>query len=772
MIYTCLYKVANGRFPVPLLAHPLKILIILFNILCGSLPVAAVATPQPVTEGWEYRWGDLPFNADGTPDWAPTLQPEQWNAIKFPSNPPGRDGRDQVWYRVILPAGDFHEPVLYILSVDLIVQVWLDGQNIYQYGTFDEHGRGKFEGWPWHKITLPTDYQGKTLYFRVYSGYTDIGLWGEISLMDNSELMLYVLKNSFEDLFVAGFSLLVALLALIFSMLQGGRKTFSSVALFALASSVMLVAESQASLLIVPNAIFWNYLGAGGYFLLPVAMGLMLDQWLGDRRSPAINLIWKLHLAYAVCALSLALAGAVELSSTYPPFDALLLLSLTVMGGVTIPRISSLAGEQQVLVLVCGVFGALLVVDMAVAHGVLPWRPVPVSLGLFVFSLAVVVISLRHYVVTQKSLQKLTVTLEQQVAERTEKTEILLQREQARASLLSLENEKIQVFAGVIAELQACVSLNQAFQLLVEAMPKLCSPLKGMIYRQTASGGYERLDHWGYGDGHPELAPFVATLNSLPDPIRLIAGSIEDAEAASRSWRGLVCFPLNIEFANHGTALEGLLLLDGDSISTSGHTEYGAARLMSSINLAAERIGITLSGISLREDLQRYSYEDALTGLKNRRYFDQLFEHETAVALRKGLPLSLLLVDIDHFKRFNDTHGHEAGDTALQAFAAILKSRFRGSDIVCRYGGEEFVVILPGSDIAGARERAEELREATRREAVMFEGNNLGPLTISIGVASWPENTSMPGQLLKLADEALYSAKTGGRDKVEVFPEA
>jgi diguanylate cyclase (GGDEF)-like protein len=750
----------------------LKILIIVLGVLCGFGPVAAVAAPQPVTEGWEYRWGDLPFSAEGVPDWSVAQQPEQWHAIAFPSNPPGRDGRDQVWYRVTLPEGEWQNPVLYIFSVDLIVQVWLDGENIYQYGTFDKDGRGEFEGWPWHEIALPEGYENKTLYFRVFSDYTDIGLWGEVSIVDHAELVLYILGNSLEALLVAGFSLLVALLALIFALLQGGRRTFSSIALFALASSVMLVAESQASLLILPNALLWDYLAAGSYYLLPVALGLMLDQWLENRRPRAIRLIWKLHLGYLVGALGLALTGVVDLSSTFPPFDALLLISLSVMGLLIVPRFRSLSGEQKVLVVACGVFGALLVADMAVAHGFLPWGQVPVSLGLLVFALAVVIISLRHYAITQQALQELTVTLEQQVADRTEKTETLLLREQARGSLLSFENEKSQIFADVIAELQACVSLSQAFQLLIEAMPRLCSPLKGMVYRQTLSGSYERLVYWGYGDGHPELAPVVANFNNLSDPIHQVVGSMEDAEAANKGWHGLVCFPINIESANHGTALEGLLLLDGDSISDSGYTEYGAARLMSSINLVAERIGVTLSGISLREDLQRFSYEDALTGLKNRRYFDQLFEHESAVALRKGAPLSLLLLDIDHFKRFNDTHGHDAGDLALRVFASLLKTRFRGSDIVCRYGGEEFVVILPGSDIAGARERAEKLREAARKEPVVFEGNSLGPLTVSIGVANWPDSTGEPGQLLKLADEMLYRAKKAGRDTVEVFSES
>jgi diguanylate cyclase (GGDEF)-like protein len=750
----------------------LKILIIVLGVLCGIGPVAAGVAPQPVTDGWEYRWGDLPFSTQGVPDWSVTQQPEQWHAIDFPSNPPGRDGRDQVWYRVTLPAGDWQNPVLYILSVDLIVQVWLGGDNIYQYGAFDKDGRGRFEGWPWHEIALPDGYQNKELYFRVFSDYTDIGLWGEVSIMDRSELVLYILANSLEALLVAGFSLLVALLALIFSLLQGGRKTFSSIALFALASSVMLVAESQASLLIVPYALLWNYLAAGSYYLLPVALGLMLDQWLENRRPRAIRLIWKLHLGYLVGALGLALTGVVDLSSTFPPFDALLLISLSVMGLLIVPRFRSLSGEQKVLVVACGVFGALLVADMAVAHGFLPWGQVPVSLGLLFFALAVVIISLRHYAGTQKALQELTVTLEQQVAERTEKAETLLQREQARAGLLAFENEKSRVFSDVIAELQACVGLNQALQLLVDSVQNLCSPLKGMIYRRKPDDSYERLVHWGYGNEQPGLAPMVATLSDLPEPVRLITGSVEDAEAVGKNWQGLVCFPINVEFASHGAVPESLLLLEGDSINSSGHTAYGAARLVTSISLVAERLGVTLSGISLREDLQRFSYEDALTGLKNRRYFDQLFDHETAVALRKGSPLSLLLLDIDHFKHFNDTHGHEAGDRALQTFAYVLKSRFRGSDIVCRYGGEEFVVILPGSDMAGAREGAEQLREAVRNEPVVFEGNNLGHLTISIGVATWPSTTDEPGQLFKLADKALYRAKTGGRDNVAVFSES
>ena len=167
--------------------------------------------------------------------------------------------------------------------------------------------------------------------------------------------------------------------------------------------------------------------------------------------------------------------------------------------------------------------------------------------------------------------------------------------------------------------------------------------------------------------------------------------------------------------------------------------------------------------------MHKYSYEDALTGLKNRRYFDQLFEHESAVALRSDQPLSLLIVDIDLFKQFNDTHGHEAGDSALKAVADRLARHFRDSDVVCRFGGEEFVIIMAGSSAQAACDKAAELARAIRSMPVEHGGTDLGHVTISVGVASWPECSKSPDSLLGLADQALYRAKAAGRDRVEVF---
>lgn len=741
-------------------------------IMCG----VATAAPRMLSEDWQYRWGDSPTASDGTPVWA-LGEPEDgdWHEIGFPSNPPDRDGRQHVWFRVMLPEGKWQEPVLYIFSVDLIVQVYFEGEKIYQYGAFDDRGRGRFAGWPWHAIPLPESFEGKLLYFRVFSNYTDIGLWGEVSIMDRPDLVLYILGNSLEALVIAGFSALIGLLALIFAVLQTERKSFGSLALFAFASGGMLLAESQASQLLWNAPLVWDYLAAGSYYLLPVAMALLLEQWLADHRPGIINLVWKIHLAYVVAAIGLSLAGVIDLSSTFPPFDALFLVSLVTMTAVVIQRFKYLLLEQRIILLTYAMFCVFLIVDMAVAHGVLPWGRVPVSWGALMFALAVVVISLWHYARTQQTLYRLNLSLEQQVAERTNKAEALARREQGRVRLLTFENEKSRMLNDIIAGLQDCPGLARAFSYLARVLPDLCSPLRGALYQRIDDGrAYERVNHWGYAGQLPTFALILDTSSGLPEPTqvspRYRAAPPEYTHERPGVLEGVACFWITVQSASEGALVMGLLMVEIPENFASRGSEYGAARLVHALDQGLQRIGITLSGIWLHEELKKYSYEDALTGLKNRRYFNQLLKHETAGAIRSHTPLALLVVDIDHFKRFNDTHGHEAGDSALKIVAQILLQQFRGSDVVCRYGGEEFVVIMPGARLSNAREKAENLCRAMREIAIIHEAQDLGGITLSVGVAGWPECTDDADALLGLADRALYRAKEGGRDRIEGCP--
>jgi two-component system cell cycle response regulator len=164
-------------------------------------------------------------------------------------------------------------------------------------------------------------------------------------------------------------------------------------------------------------------------------------------------------------------------------------------------------------------------------------------------------------------------------------------------------------------------------------------------------------------------------------------------------------------------------------------------------------------------DLARKAVTDGLTGLFNRSYFDANLDQKIALTHRTGRPLTLLLADLDHFKAVNDTYGHMAGDQALQCFADLLRSSARKSDIVCRYGGEEFAVILPECDSEQAYQAAERLREKVSRYDFGF------PLTVSIGLSATTMNCRYsPMQLLEHADLALYNAKERGRNRTEIFP--
>ena len=746
---------------------------LLFAVLIAFCASAPVHGKTDLDSGWEYRWGDSPLDETGVPQWVKEKDAGQWSAIGFPSNPPDRQGAVHVWYRVTLPDGNWREPVLYIYSVDLIVQAWLDdGRKIYQYGHFDEQGQGAFEGWPWHAIPLPEGFQGKDVYFRIFSDYTDIGLWGEVAVMEQAELTLYVLKNSLKALVTAGFSALIALLAIIFALLQARKKSFASLALFAICSALMLVSESQARQLIVNAPLAWDFVAAGSYFMLPVAMTLLLEQWFEDQRTRLINLVWKIHLGYFVGALGLAAVGAIDLSSTFPPFDALLLVSLSAIAVQVVRRFRDLSLHQQVILLTYGLFSVLLILDMAVAHGVLPWWRVPVSWGALVFSLSVVVIALVHFARTQQDLQTLNQSLEQKVEERTARAESLARREQARVRLLTFENEKTRVLNDLIGELQECMSLSQTFPILGRILPDLCSPIRGTLYRRIERGAaYEFQTRWGYA-GEPPSPERLETPDGPPPPnLSPVTASASSDAATLRDLQvadGSLCFWISIQSATEGDVPVALLFLDVPDALMTGESQFGTAKLLQALSQGVQRIGITLSGINLRQELQQYSYEDGLTGLKNRRYFDELFVHETAVALRSDKPLTVMMLDIDHFKRFNDTYGHEAGDSALKSVASLLKQHFRESDVVCRYGGEEFVVIMTGTVLRDAVDKAGELVGVIRKHPIIHRSERLDGVTLSVGISSWPECTETPDNLLGQADRALYRAKEAGRDRIEI----
>jgi diguanylate cyclase (GGDEF)-like protein len=182
----------------------------------------------------------------------------------------------------------------------------------------------------------------------------------------------------------------------------------------------------------------------------------------------------------------------------------------------------------------------------------------------------------------------------------------------------------------------------------------------------------------------------------------------------------------------------------------------------------AEQLELALANFRLRETLREQSARDQLTGLFNRRYMEESLDRELRRASREDYSLGLLMMDLDHFKDLNDGFGHAAGDLMLRAVGDFLGSSVRGDDVACRFGGEEFVVILPRASLENTRRRAEALREGMKGLQLEPSGPLRLKVTISIGVACAPEHGETREQLVHAADVALYRAKTLGRDRVEV----
>ena len=180
----------------------------------------------------------------------------------------------------------------------------------------------------------------------------------------------------------------------------------------------------------------------------------------------------------------------------------------------------------------------------------------------------------------------------------------------------------------------------------------------------------------------------------------------------------------------------------------------------------ANALGLALGNLALREKLKAQSVRDALTGLYNRRFLEEAMPREIERCRRREQPLVVAMADLDHFKRLNDTWGHEAGDLAIQRFAEALRKNFRQEDILCRYGGEEFCLVLPECSLADARRRCEELLAQMRGNPFRFGREIVGPVTLSLGLVAFPEDADSGEGLIRAADSALYRAKQAGRDRI------
>jgi diguanylate cyclase (GGDEF)-like protein/PAS domain S-box-containing protein len=318
--------------------------------------------------------------------------------------------------------------------------------------------------------------------------------------------------------------------------------------------------------------------------------------------------------------------------------------------------------------------------------------------------------------------------------------------------------------------LQCCASLEEAYSVVTQLGEKLFSAESAGLLSVFKSSRNVLESACSWGTHNIPLAPFP------PDSCWALRRGKPHWSTSSPG--GFVCNHLK-DSLGAGIALCVPMVAQGDTIGVlqlqiAGVPESKSSReefqtvLQRIASSAAGQIALSIASLKLREALKDQSIRDSLTGLYNRRFMQESLERELLRARRSNRPFIVMFIDIDHFKRFNDSFGHDAGDLVLQAFSKLLTSHFRGGDVICRYGGEEFALILPDSSLKDAERRANELRAEAKKLSISHRETKLGPITFSIGLAAFPEHGSTAEELFRVADECLYESKAQGRDRVTV----
>lgn len=325
---------------------------------------------------------------------------------------------------------------------------------------------------------------------------------------------------------------------------------------------------------------------------------------------------------------------------------------------------------------------------------------------------------------------------------------------------LRQRNDEMTLLSETSDLLQACRTLSEACAVISTMVKPLFPNCSGSFYITAPSRNrLELVAKWGSmsqccDDFQPQECWGLRRgrwHHITPDRLELRCNHVVAAPPNLTS----LCIPMIAQ----GETL-GLFYLSTDQPEDLSQPKQHLARAV------GEQVGLAIANLHLRESLHNQSMSDSLTGLFNRRYLEQTLDNEIARSQRHHYPVAVVMIDVDHFKSFNDQYGHDAGDVVLKEIAQVLKDSVRGSDIVCRYGGEELISVLPETSLIDAVAKAEELRIAIRRLNVTYGGQTLSRITASFGVAVFPDHGSHQAKVIQAADVALYQAKAAGRDRV------
>ncbi len=373
--------------------------------------------------------------------------------------------------------------------------------------------------------------------------------------------------------------------------------------------------------------------------------------------------------------------------------------------------------------------------------------------------LALLALQVAGQIQQQQEVRRLSATL----LKTKRQAKVLQQsRQKLYHCILELEqnNRQLKLLTQLNHKLQTCLTLQSAYQAIATLLQPLFPQTSGALFITSSDQqSLETVASWGTLEGQKilDLQAEQAMCHSHPPFETHISTALPCQYVHPDSLVKSFCVPVR----SQGQVF-GLLYLSSTQSDQLPPSQHRLAVVV------AQQMAIALGNLELLETLQNHSVRDPLTGLFNRRYLTDALEQIIQRAHHGQYSVGLIMLDIDHFKHFNDTYGHQAGDMVLKDFSVFLKGYVRGTDIACRYGGEEFIFILPSISLQAAQQRAEKICRGIKYLKMKHHGRSLPNVTVSAGVALFPEHGTTGDILIEAADAALYQAKTEGRDRVVV----
>ncbi|KYC43588.1 diguanylate cyclase [Scytonema hofmannii PCC 7110] len=356
-----------------------------------------------------------------------------------------------------------------------------------------------------------------------------------------------------------------------------------------------------------------------------------------------------------------------------------------------------------------------------------------------------------------------TIEVNRDITERKQTEAALKQANEQLSSWvkeLEIRNNEIALLSQMSDFLQACMTNEEAYKVIAHFVQSLFPDMSGGVFIISPSKYLvEAVTTWGNSTlSSKKLFTSEECWGLRRGRAHFVESQCSGLQCThmSEDWCGeSLCVPMMAQ----GEALGMLYLTSQQEEQFTKSKQQLASRI-------SEHIALALANLKLREALQQQSTRDPLTGLFNRRYLDEFLEREIYRAERKQYSVGIIMIDVDRFKDFNDLYGHEAGDTVLRELGIFLKQQIRQADIACRYGGEEFLIVLPETCLETCSERAEHIREGVKHLDLEYRHQSLSRISLSLGVALFPMHGLTPGAVIQAADSALYCAKQSGRDRV------